>query len=272
MRHALICLVASTLFALPAAAQNERPRPRPVREELRHDLEQQLERLRMRERWLERQIQAIDRGETPERPDQADVAEPDQPRELTPEDNAKFIAVLRDLHEDRELAGDESPFKRVLETDGPERDRLLRRLAPRLQRLVDLKDTDPERYEATKQEMVAGLKIARAARELSMTMRDKNATPESQAQAKDALRSAIAAGFDARAAMTRYELRDAQARLEDLTSEVAKAESERDQRISEQFERMLRRIETGADGDGPDAFDRPTPQRERGPKPPSRND
>ena len=276
MKHRLTRFIALALIAVPtlnAAAQGERPRPRPVREELRQDLEQQLQRLRMRERWLERQLDAIDRGEAPEPPEQGENRGPDRQWEPSAEDNEKYLAVLRDLQQDEKLAGEASPFAKVLETEGPERDRLLRRLAPRLQRLVDLKDTDPERYEATKREMIAGLQIARAARELSIAVRDADATDEKIAQAQNALRDAIANGFDARAEMTRYEIRDAEERLEQLNGEVSRAEAEREQRITEQLDRMVERIRSGADAGEPGGPDRRPPLRgDRGSKSRSRND
>ena len=277
MKRALIGMFAAALFAGPAMAQGERQRPRPTREELREDLKHQLERLQMRERWLKRQIEAIDRGETPEPPMQRGPHEPDrhQTEPRIENDDEAYLAVLRDLQEDSEFnGGKDSPFQRVLETDGPERERLIRRLAPRLQRLVDLKDRDPERYDATKQEMLAGLKIAKAARALSIAMQDSESTEEELAFARDDLRNAIALGFDARAAMTRYELRDAEQRLNELSAEVSKAESEREQRINEQYEHMLERIESGEDDAKPSRHDRDRgpSQRERGQKLPSRDD
>jgi len=275
VKNILMCIVVGSALATTASGQEERPHRQPSREELRQDMQQQLERLQMRERWLQRQIESIDRGDMPERPQPGEGEPPherDRGRELTAEDQAKFIAVLRDIQSDRGNSGEDSPFARILEKEGPERDRILRKLAPRLQRLVDLKDTDPERYEATKDEMIAGLDIAHAARKLSLELRNPEASEASTLEASNALREAIAKGFDARAAMTRYELQDVEQRLEVLTAEVSQAEAQRDERIEEQFQNMLRRIESGNDAalDSPDGPSRRGPQR--GQKPSSRDD
>lgn len=270
MKKLILCLIAGVPLASPALAQDDRPRRQPVREELREDLVQQLERLRMRERWLERQIEAMDRGEKPE---PAPHGEPDarRPEKLSDEDKQRLLGVLRDLQSDPDLAGGETPFQRILETEGPERERLLVRLAPRLQRLIDLKDNDPERYDATRREMVAGIKIARAARQFGIAMRDPDATDETMQQARRVLRAAIAEGFDARAEMMKFELKDAQDKLDSLTSEVSRAESERDRRIDEQLDRMSKRIEAGGEPRGTGGEERPPQDRERRQRP-SRDD
>jgi len=242
-RTLLTLCAANVLFVSGAMAQNEPPRRQPDRAHLRQDLQDQLERLRLRERWLTRQIDAMDRGEVPEQSGpEGEGPKPD--RGVTPEERQKLMGVLRDLQSDPALAGGDSPFKHILEAQGPESERLIARLAPRLRNLVELKDADEERYAAARKEMVAGIQIARAARQFGLTARDPDVTDESLNQARRVLRAAIAAGFDARAEMMRYELRDAQERLDSLTQEITDAEFERDARIDEQLRNMVKRIES----------------------------
>ena len=205
----------------------------------------------MRERWLTRQIEAMDRGESPVQPGpEGESPKPD--RGLTAEERQKLMGVLRDLQSDPALSGGDSPFKHILESQGPESERLIARLAPRLRNLVEFKGTDEERYATARKEMVAGIQIARAARQYGLTARDQNASDEAKNQARRVLRAAIAAGFDARAEMMRYELRDAQERLDSLTQEIAEAESERDARIDEQLTNMVNRIESSDQWDDRD--------------------
>lgn len=256
-------------IASGASAQDE-PGPRdPDRAEARRHLQEQLDRIRERERWLTRQIESFDRGE-PE-----SLREGEEPRHRpewadSPEERLRLLGVLRDLQSDPELAGIESPFRQVLETEGPERDRLLRRLAPRLQNLVELKGRDPERYEAGRREMVTGIKIARAARLMGQALSDPEASKESIQQARGVLRATIADGFDARAANTRLEVLDVQAKLDSLNEEVARAEAERESRIDEQLEAFVKRIEQFGKGPGADRGSNSEEPRDR--SRPSRDD
>jgi len=248
--------VFASVLAGGVHAQGERPRRQESRENLRQDMQNQLERLRMRERWLTRQLEAMDRGESPEA--EGNWREPDRGGGvIQPEERDRLLAVVRDLQADPELAGEPSPFAEALAKEGPERDRVLARIAPRLRTLVELRDSDPERYAATRTETIAGMRIFRAARLLGLAIRDEGSTDVQIEEARQGLRSAIAAGFDARAELMRYELRDAEERLAELRREIAEAESQRDQRIGEQFDRMLRRVEA-ADGPAPGEGRRPS--------------
>lgn len=269
IRTALVGFVSLVLTSGAGAQDGPEPR-RPDRTEVRSHLQEQLDRLRERERWLTAQIEAMDRGEKPE------GAEADEPRHRpgwssTPEERRRLLAVLRDLQSDPELAEGESPFRQVLETEGPERDRLLMRLAPRLKNLAELRGGDPEMYEASRREMIAGIKIARAARMLGMALRNPESNEESLRQARRVLRAAIADGFDARAATARLEVRSVQAKLDGLIEEVTRAEAERDSRIDEQLESFVARMKDDAGKGLSDDGAMDENSRPRGPRP-SRDD
>ncbi len=256
-----------TLLVTGAAAQQEPPRRAPDRAHLRQELQDQLERVRMRELWLTRQIEAMEKGERPEQAGPGgEGSRPD--RVLSPEDRRKLWSVLRDLQADPALAGNDSPFAHIVDAEGPEADRLLQRLAPRLRNLVELKENDQERYVAARQEMVAGIHIARAAKQYGLMLRDPEASEDDLNQARRVLRAAIADGFDARATMTRYELRDAEERLDSLKADISEAESQREARIDEQLRGMILRIKSADEGRG---RDQEQPSRDRRPKP-SRDD
>ena len=237
-----VCLLGS---AVSVSAQDDKP----SKAELRERLVDQLERTREREQWLEVQLKRFDSGELPEREaferDQPDKHEPfggGQPRQFSDEE---LLLVVKDLREQVGQPGEGGPFRDILASEGAERDRLLRRLAPRLGRLVELRERSPEQYKVHLNEMRAGMDIARAARNLGMLMAESDADESAIEDAKSDLREAISAGFDAKAAMARQELAEVQERLDSLKQEIADAEAEREERIEKQFTAIIKKIKDG---------------------------
>jgi hypothetical protein len=241
----MVLLALSTMSTVySAAAQNNKPQEPALRERL----VDQLERTRERERWLEIQLERIDNGEeidkaqfSRDRFESQPRREGDQPREII---ESELLLVVDDLLGQDNESDRPSPFRDILKSEGVERTRLLRGLEPRLRKLVELRDRDPEKYEIHLQEMRAGMQIAKAARSLGVTMAESESEEEIEA-AKQKLRAAISEAFDARAAMALHELAAVQDKLNDLTEEIANAETQRQDRIEMQFEAILRKVKDG---------------------------
>ena len=217
--------------------------------EAQRRLELQLEAIREREKWLLHQLERAKNGETIEEngpwgepPRRGGPAGDAQPRELREDE---MLAVIRDFRAKNPESAEYSPFHDILDSDGPDRKRLLRRLEPRLRKLVDLRERSPEQYEARLLELSAGMQIAKAARELGMIIADADASEADQDTASENLRAAISAAFDAKSAVAKQELADVQAKLDALTQEIADAEEQRQARIDRQFEAILSKIKAG---------------------------
>ncbi|RNC81562.1 MAG: hypothetical protein ED559_07165 [Phycisphaera sp.] len=265
-------LLAGSSFGLPAISQPGE-RGAPDRERLRERLTEELERTREKERWLLAKLDSVDDdtghvesllgrdwGEPRGRPG-ADL----QP--MGEADTKRMVSLLRDIHANYPDLEANSPFRRVLDKDTEDRRRLLQRMAPKLRELLKLRDTNTEKYELRRDEMIAGFAIAKAARRLGVVMHQEEPDQSDIDYAKQALRDSISLGFDAKAAVARYELGEVQAKLEKLSTEIETAESERTERIEDYYEAMLRKIE---DHSPRDIKDGEGEQRER--RKPSRDD
>ena len=242
-------LLAGISFACSAFSQTGESGS-PERERLRERLTQELERTREKERWLIAKLDGFDddtvnidsmpgrdRGEPRGRP-RAEL----QP--MGEADTKRMISLLRDIHaNDPDLEAD-SPFRRVLDNDTEDRRRLLQRMSPKLRELLKLRDTNSEKYELRRDEMIAGFAVARAARRLGVAMHQEEPDQSDIDAAKQSLLDAISMGFDAKAAVARHELGEVQIKLEKISTEIETAENERSERIQDYYEAMLRKIES----------------------------
>lgn len=248
----ILALVVGLSFGSPVVSQ-PREGGEPDREKLRERLTAELERTRERERWLVAKLDSVDddsveidpqfdrdrRGDPRGRPG-------GDPQPISETDTKRMISLLRDIHANDPNLDSDSPFRRVLDNDTEDRRRLLQRMAPKLRELLKLRDSNTEKYELRRDEMIAGFAIARAARLLGVAMRQEDPAQADIDEAKQNLRDAISRGFDAKAAVTKFELGEVEAKLEKLSTEIESAESERSERIEGHYQAMLRKIEEHA--------------------------
>lgn len=153
----------------------------------------------------------------------------------SPEERERLMATMRE-----HMPGLAALVERVPEEG---RERMLRRIAPRVREAMALKERDPKLFELKAAELRGGIAVmaaARSARELSRRERDGEAeiAPKRDA-AKAALREAMAAQFDTRAELQRHEVELLAARLEALKERVSKQAAERDAKIDEMVRRVL---------------------------------
>lgn len=248
-------LLLMTIGAAPSFAQPDEDSGRePDRSMMRERLEGELERLRAREAWVLRRLEAIEQGEEVEseeperRGNRREGSRESGPDRWSRQDGNQSLSpesmreVIEDLRDSADIQGD-GIFMRFLEQDTEESRRFLSRMEPRLRELHDLKRRDRALYATKLKELGAGLQIGRAARHLGELMNSGEADEEELQSARDALRNAIAQGFDAKAAATKQELAGVQAKLNELTEEIALAESEREEQIETRYQEMLRRME-----------------------------
>ncbi len=158
---------------------------------------------------------------------------------LSLEDRERLMAVLRE----------HMPAMAQVVEHVPEegRERMLRRIAPRVREAMALKERDPKLFELKASELRGGIAVmaaARSARELMRREHDGEADIGVKRDgAKKALREAMAAQFDTRAELQRHEVELLSSRLEALKERVSKQASERDARIDE----MVRRVMEGGE-------------------------
>ncbi|GAB5495338.1 MAG: hypothetical protein Phyf2KO_04180 [Phycisphaerales bacterium] len=247
-----LILLAGFGIASDAVSQH-RDGGEPNREQLRERLTAELERTRERERWLMAKLESVNDNSIELGPQldrdrrEENQGRPGQERlPMSEEVTKRMISLLRDIHaHDPSLEAD-SPFRRVLDNDTDDRRRLLQRMAPKLHELLKLRESNNEKYELRRDEMIAGFAIARAARRLGVAMHQDEVAPGDIESAKQALHDAISRGFDAKAAVTKYELGEVERKLEKLSHEIDSAENERAERIESHYEAMLLRIENNA--------------------------
>jgi hypothetical protein len=135
----------------------------------------------------------------------------------------------------------------------------LRRILPRLMELRDLREHDPELFEASRRELRTGIDIMIAAREV----RDARGKPQAETDAAvQRLRAAIAEAFDAKRDGARLEITRLEAQLEQTRRRVAEAESNREGTIDEHLAKALRRL--GLEGPPGSGHDRPRGDGGRG--------
>lgn len=116
----------------------------------------------------------------------------------------------------------------------------------RLQEMIELRDADPEAFEARRGEIEAGLDVLRLAGELKSAIRD--GTDEQQIAAVSAnLREAVERGFDAKGAVLRLEIERQQSRLDEMQQRLAHAETNRSEIIAAHFDRLLKRVRAAAE-------------------------
>lgn len=256
---ALLALLLMSMGAVPSFAQpGDGPGREPDRATMRERLEDELERLREREAWVLRRLEAIEQGsavasdEPDRRGNRRESFREGGPDRWSRQDGGQALSpeamreVIEDLREAADIQGD-GIFMRFLERDTEESRRFLSRMEPKLRELHDLKRRDRALYGTKLKELGAGFEISRAARHLGELMRTGEAEEEELQSAREALRNAIAQGFDAKAAAAKQELAGVQAKLNELTEEIARAESEREAQIEARYQEMLRRMESHMD-------------------------
>ncbi|MEO1534325.1 MAG: hypothetical protein AAFS11_02015 [Planctomycetota bacterium] len=123
--------------------------------------------------------------------------------------------------------------------------------APMLGRLRDLsvlRERDPKGFSLRRQEIRAGLEVLRRANALRDVIRSGASEPAKDAAA-EALREAVASGFDARSDVLRREIERTTKQVSGMRAKLDQAESNRDAIIEQQFTKLVSRIRAAADRD-----------------------
>lgn len=111
----------------------------------------------------------------------------------------------------------------------------------RLRGMSELRERDPEAFAARREEILAGLRILRAAREVRRAVQNGTDTGEAD-EITNRLRTAVAGGFDAKRAVLQLEINRGKQRTAVLQQRFDRAEAERETLIDEHTERLLDRI------------------------------
>jgi hypothetical protein len=183
-------------------------------------------------------------------PERDRPAFPRRPRDhaggLQPEDRRPLLALLRSIDPDR-AERMRTIFERPDDARGGEMGRML----PRLRELRELRDSDPELFEAKRAEIRAGFEIASAGERYLSVLRGRAGDAERN-EAVSGLRAAVEAGFDARAGVARLMISRLETQLGQIRGRLADADSTREAKIREHVDRITARIENAAAESGDD--------------------
>lgn len=183
--------------------------------------------------------------ESPSRP-----AFPRRPREksadLPPEDRRPLLELLGSIDPARA-----ERMRAIFEQRGDAGGGEFGRMLPRLRELRELRDSDPDLFEAKRAEIRAGFEIARAG-ERYLRSAQGPAEDSERGEAMKQLRTAVEAGFDARAGVARLMISRLEAQLDKIRRRLAHATDNREAQIQEHMDRIIARIEDAAAESGDD--------------------
>lgn len=158
--------------------------------------------------------------------------------EGSPEEHEQLMALLRESMPRLAARIDEAT-----KTDPEAGKRMMTRWAPRLREAAELKRHDPELFDLRMAEMRQGwtvIEASRAARELGKASHDKDeGIADKRTKAKDELKAALAAQFDARLAMQSHEVSALEKRLSELKGHLDEQRAAKDARVGETMDRIL---------------------------------
>ncbi len=169
------------------------------------------------------------------------------------------VPVLRDRRRDGRMIVDPDTREQLvaeLEKNDPElaafiREAMNRRgggslpVFGRLREMLELRDTDPEAFEARRAEVRAGLRVLR----VSGALRDLIAADGAEEDIERItfeLRTAVAEGFDAKRAVLRLEIDRGEQRAAEMRQRLQNADTNRSSLIDEHLNRLLERIRSAA--------------------------
>jgi hypothetical protein len=218
-------LCAAGVHLAPAAQPTGAP-DRPDAERVQA-LERELESLRERQRVIRRELREL-RGDPVDADDDIGAIAPDQP--LPPEAVERVMAFIAEhrpgLHERME---------RLRETDPATFDRLIRRRAEDVRRMLEQRAEDPQLFELRR----AVFEAERDARITARRMRSDRVSDAQRETLRAELRGALERGFEARIALEEYEIASHRRRLEERQRRVVEAKSQRDELIDERVRKLI---------------------------------
>lgn len=170
---------------------------------------------------------------------------------LTPEQIATVLQILREHHP--ALA---QRLEEALEKHPERAQRILAEQWPRLGRLLDLKQRDPQTYEMT----LAEIKLMGQARDLVVDWRAamKNKEIAQADQIRQQLIGLMGQMFDIAQQMRLREADRLEEKAKELRQQVQERQNERDDLIQQRLEQFLKR--PGASSAGPSPFGGPPPE------------
>lgn len=153
---------------------------------------------------------------------------------LTPEDRERMLKFL-----DEHMPRIGARFREAIKDNPQIAEGLLNRLAPKFRELEATEHSQPELFKLKVEDVRAAMTLQETARSWRVKLRDKNATDDDKRQAGEAIRGAVAAQYDARAALREQELKMLENRIGEAKREIDDMHAKRDQRINDEVDRWI---------------------------------
>lgn len=133
--------------------------------------------------------------------------------------------------------------RRLAETDPAVADRILARaLAPRVMRVLDAQDRNPELGELSLKEYIAGAQLFDAGMKLRQVFLQHGDSSDEFQIAKDTFRAALEQELDAKLALRVYEFKQLETRVAEQGEELRRERARRHERIEDALQRALERV------------------------------
>lgn len=153
---------------------------------------------------------------------------------LTPEDRERMLKFL-----DEHMPRIGARFREAMKDNAEVAEGLLNRLAPKFRELEATEHSQPELFKLKVEDVRAAMTLQETARSWRVKLRDKNATDDDKRQAREAISGAVAAQYDARAALREQELQMLEHRIGEAKREIDDMHTKRDQRINDEVDRWI---------------------------------
>lgn len=153
---------------------------------------------------------------------------------LTPEDRERMLKFL-----DEHMPRIGARFREAMKDNPQAAEGLLNRLAPKFRELEATEHSQPELFKLKVEDVRAAMTLQETARSWRGKLHDKNATDDDKRQAREAISGAVAAQYDARAALREQELKMLENRIGEAKREIDDMRTKRDQRINEEVDRWM---------------------------------
>jgi len=155
-------------------------------------------------------------------------------RRMDPQTRRRVMGVLA-----REAPQVHERIQTMLRREPEQSDRLMQRLAPRLEQIKRAKEEDPERAVLMIAELHANLDLTIKSRDLRALLARDDHDPAAGDALRAQVREALRQSLDAHLAVKQHDVHMLAGRIEQLRGEIDRRQKMRDQFIESQFDRIV---------------------------------